>query len=84
MPKLTINEGAVAPSPSSQIKAWIWLASAAVIASTNSDFLIRMATDLKRDTAKGPLEVRIYDNNNSVFYDLIELQDKPKRPSEST
>jgi hypothetical protein len=28
------------------------------------------------DTTKGPLEVRIYDNNNSVFYDLIELQDE--------
>ncbi len=65
-----------APSPSSQIKAWSGLAAAAVIAATNSDFLIRMATDLKRDTTKGPLEVRIYDNNNSVFYDLIELQDE--------
>jgi hypothetical protein len=67
VPKLTINEEAGAPSPSSQIKAWSGLAAAAVIAATNSDFLIRMATDLKRDTTKGPHEVRIYDNNNSVF-----------------
>ena len=76
MPKLTISEEARAPSPSSQIKAWRGLAAAAVIAATNSDFLIRMATDLKRDTTKGQLEVRIYDNNSSVFYDLIELQDE--------
>ena len=52
------------------------MAAAAVIAATNSDFLIRMATNLKRDTTKGPLEVRIYDNAGSVFYDLIELQDE--------
>ena len=52
------------------------LAAAAVIAATNSDFLIRMATDLQRDTTKGPLEIRIYDNAGSVFYDLIELQDE--------
>ena len=76
MPKLTISEEAGAPSPSSQIKAWSGLAAAAVIAATSSDFLIRMATDLKRDTSKGPLEVRIYDNAGSVFYDLIELQDE--------
>jgi len=76
VPKLTISEEAGAPSPNSQIKAWIGLAAAAIIAATNSDFLIRMATDLKRDTTKGPLEARIYDNNNSVFYDLIELQDE--------
>jgi hypothetical protein len=76
VPKLIINEGAGAPSPSSQISAWSGLAAAAVIAATNSDFLIRLATALKKDTAKGPLEVRIYDDKNILFYDLIELQDE--------
>ena len=76
VPKLIINEGEGAPSPSSQISALSGLAAAAVIAATNSDFLIRLATALKKDTAKGPLEVRIYDDKNILFYDLIELQDE--------
>jgi hypothetical protein len=76
VPKLIINEGAGAPSPSSQISAWSGLAAAAVIAATNSDFLIRLATALKKDTTKGPLEVRIYYDKNILFYDLIELQDE--------
>jgi hypothetical protein len=50
------------------------MAGAAIIAATNSDFLIRMVGDLKKDTSKGPLEVRIYDDRNSTFDDLMELQ----------
>jgi hypothetical protein len=76
VPKLIINEEAGAPSPSSQISAWSGLAAAAVISATNSDFLTRLAMILKKDTTKGPLEVRIYDDKNSLLYDLIELQDE--------
>ena len=64
----------------SQISTWSGLAPAAVIADTNSDFLIWMSGELKKDTSKGLLEVWMFDDKNSTFFDLIELQKKNEEP----
>jgi len=83
VPKLIINEGEGAPSPSSQISALSGLAAAAVIADTNSDFLgwprPSKRTPPRARSKSGYMMTRTAFSMTSLNY-----KTNPKRPSGST
>jgi hypothetical protein len=80
VPVLTINEDMGGPSTMSQISVWSGKAASAVTTATNSEFLIKMANSLVKDASKGPLQVRIFDDKDSHFFDLIEAQHESQEP----